>query len=366
MTHAQALAATDQGEIVDQLVKIDTARSLTDATMRHVRLVDHGKPVIELEPAANGKFPTDGAWESSPRETDFPFTEMLPSWNVTTPAGTGVRFFVRVRDAENHEWSPWLYVGNWGSPAAVDRAELTTEFTGGKVDIDTVKLSRPANAWQMRAALEAPDGSIATPRIRRMSIVYSGRTSNQKIIHELLSPVPASPAGVEIDLPVPYRAQHDTPEEMRHQVCSPTSVTMVLAYWGKDIPTEQNCRAIWDSEYGLYGNWNRAVARAGELGFDAWLTRFRNWQQVRATLATGQPIIASIRFNEGEFPSSVLNSTDGHLIVIRGMTAGGDAICNDPANRERGNRAIYKADELGRAWFGHGGVAYIIHSDKRL
>src|SRR6202044_1848419 len=110
----------------------------------------------------------------------------------------------------------------------------------------------------------------------------------------------------------------------------------------------------WDSEYLLYGNWNRAVARAGALGLDAWVTRFRNWQQVRATLASGQPIIASIRFKEGEFPSNVQNSTEGHLIVIRGMTAEGDAICNDPANRQRGNHVIYKADELGRAWFGRG------------
>jgi hypothetical protein len=71
-------------------------------------------------------------------------------------------------------------------------------------------------------------------------------------------------------------------------------------------------------------------------------------------------VIASIQFDAGTFPSAVLRSTGGHLIVIRGFTANGDVIVNDPASRERGNGAVYRADQLGRAWFDNGGVAYII------
>ena len=110
----------------------------------------------------------------------------------------------------------------------------------------------------------------------------------------------------------------------------------------------------------LFGNWGRAVARAGELGMDGWLTRFRDWGQVKAQIAAGQPVIASIRFKAGTFPSAVMRQTSGHLIVIRGFTPGGDVIVNDPASRERGNGAVYKADELARAWFDNGGVAYVI------
>jgi hypothetical protein len=47
------------------------------------------------------------------------------------------------------------------------------------------------------------------------------------------------------------------------------------------------------------------------------------------------------------------------LIVICGFTEQGDVIVNDPASK-RGEAVKYKADELGRAWFGHGGVGYII------
>jgi len=109
----------------------------------------------------------------------------------------------------------------------------------------------------------------------------------------------------------------------------------------------------------MFGNWNRAVQRAAELGMDAWLTRFRDWDHVKAQIARGQPIVASIRFKKGEFPSAILKSTAGHLIVIRGFTPTGDVIVNDPANK-KGNGVVYKADELAKAWFGHGGVGYVI------
>ena len=44
---------------------------------------------------------------------------------------------------------------------------------------------------------------------------------------------------------------------------------MVLEYWGYDHPTLENALAIYDPEHQDFGNWNRAVQRAGELGADA-------------------------------------------------------------------------------------------------
>jgi hypothetical protein len=146
---------------------------------------------------------------------------------------------------------------------------------------------------------------------------------------------------------------------VRPEICSPTSVSMVLAYLGADHPTLENAAAIYDADHRMFGNWNRAVQRASELGMDAWLMRFRDWDHVKAEISRNQPIIASIRFKKGEFPSAILHSTSGHLIVIRGFTPAGDVIVNDPANR-KGNGAVYKADELAHAWFGHGGVGYVM------
>jgi hypothetical protein len=133
------------------------------------------------------------------------------------------------------------------------------------------------------------------------------------------------------------------------------------SFFGVDRHTVDNALAIYDAEADIFGNWHRAVARAGELGLDGWIIRVRNWEQVKSYIASGQPLIAAIRFRDGEFPSNIMRSTAGHLIVVRGFKPNGDVICNDPAHREKGNGIVYKADELARAWFQNaGGVAYVI------
>ncbi len=129
----------------------------------------------------------------------------------------------------------------------------------------------------------------------------------------------------------------------------------------------QNALAIWDDDYAIFGNWNRAVQYAASLGLDAQLERFTTMDQVRARLAEGQPIIASINFEPNTFPSNVMNSTDGHLIVIRGFNEAGDLIVNDPASKERGHGIVYKADELAHAWLVNtGGVGYIIKKPVKM
>ena len=57
-----------------------------------------------------------------------------------------------------------------------------------------------------------------------------------------------------------------------------------------------------------------------------------------------------------------MNQTAGHLIVVRGLDANGDAIVNDPAydTDNEGDGVIYKAEELARAWLAKGGVGYVI------
>ena len=145
--------------------------------------------------------------------------------------------------------------------------------------------------------------------------------------------------------------------------CSPTSVSMVLQYWGVNRPTMENCLAIWDDHDDLFGNWANATQRCAELGMDAWLQRFRNWEQVKALIARGQPIVASIRYEKGTFDESdrlAQRETDGHLLVIRGFTPDGNVIVNDPASRKIGQGLVLSARGLAHAWFGNGGVGYVI------
>jgi hypothetical protein len=362
-----AIAASRSGEtyppvtnppgMVDHLDFFDTAARWADGSRQRIDLLATTPERLILHDSRD-KFPREGTWASPEVTTAFPFTELIPSYNPNCPPKTGLRFDIRTRDARSGHWSPWFYLGCWGQTLGIE-PRIINDPTG-KVDIDTLILHRPADAYQARVTFYSLNlDARANPTLRRLAISYSGIVRDAAEREKLISPVSIEPDFAR-DLPVPFRAQGLAAKPLRPEICSPTSVSMVMQYLGFDRPTEENALSIYDTEYGLFGNWARAVAWAGENGFDAWLTRFRSWGQVKATIAQGQPIIASIRFKKGQCPSFVMQQTAGHLIVIRGVTKDGDLIVNDPASKDKGNGAIYKAKELEIAWFGHGGVGYII------
>jgi hypothetical protein len=349
-------------DIVDRLVMTDSPDAFRAGTLTRVALTGD---VVTLADGRERSWPKTGEWVSPQVKTEFPFTELVPSWNVHTPPDTGATFDVRVRDAASGEWTEWLYMGSWGR--TLTPVNRTIESGAARVKIDEMILNRPADAYEIRARLVSFDFEPkVTPKLRRVAVTYTGRVADPVLRAKLRHVPPLAPQQWARDLPVPFRPQGDTPPPLRSQTCSPTSVSMVLQYHGVDRPTLENCLAIYDGEYRLFGNWNRAVQRAGEMGLDAWLARFRNWDQVKHEIAQGCPVIASIAFEKGSFPSALYEETDGHLLVIRGFTPAGDVIVNDPARRDKGNGVVYKASELAHAWFDNGGVGYVMRKPATL
>jgi hypothetical protein len=363
-----ARADRAKGEMVDRLDMTDSADAFRAGTLRHATLVsgdDGGGPVrVVLREDPQHGYPREGTWTSPQVRTAFAFTEMVPSWNVITPPQTGVRFEVRAREAATQQWSPWLRIGAWGRIAQSHRRD---ECDLGRVKTDTLFLDRPADAYQIRATLQSFvfDQSV-NPAVRRIAVCYSGPANEDSLWAKAAHPDPGPPQRWARDLKIPFRPQGDNAAPVIGETCSPTSVSMVLCYWGLTGATMENALAIWDDHNALFGNWSNATQRASELGMDAWLQRFRNWDQVKEMIARGQPVVASIRFEKGTFPDApIYQATGGHLIVIRGFTPDGKVIVNDPANRAKGNGALYPAAGLAHAWFGNGGVGYVIRPPAR-
>jgi hypothetical protein len=356
----EPLGRPNTPDMVDDLVLIDAPDAFRAGTLTRVAL--RGSPAaIELDDARERSWPKSGEWLSPQTKAKFAFTELVPSWNVMTPPDTGTTFDVRVRDAATGEWTDWLYMGSWGR--TLTPVNRTIKSGAARVKIDEMILSRPADMYQVRARLTSFHFEAGiTPRLRRVAVSYSGSVADPVLRARLRHMPPLEHSAWARDLPVPFRAQGDSPPPLRPEICSPTSVSMVLEYYGINRPTVENALAIYDGEYRLFGNWNRAVQRAGELGLDAWLARFRNWDQVKQEIAQGHPVIASIAFEKGTFPSALYESTNGHLLVIRGFTSDGEVIVNDPARRDKGNGVVYKAAELAHAWFDNGGVGYVIRN----
>lgn len=342
-------------QYLDQTIRFETESDWASGTTSGLIILSTGEITL---PSTSTAYPRVGTWSSPEITTDFPFSQLLPSWNLKVKGSAGLSVFVRSRDALSGQWSPWLYLGCWGDrDPAVDSPR---EFPGGEIDVDYLKLASAADAYQIQARLESFSLEPSEkPVLEKLVAITSGRPADG-VDPALIHPSPEPPANWARDLPVPFRAQGIEHKTIRGRICSPTSTSMVMEYFGVSFPTPVNALAIYDREAGIFGNWHRAVAYASTFGLEGELVRFRDWNQVKTTIASGQPIICSIRFRRDEFPSNVNRSSNGHLIVLRGLTPEGDAIVNDPASRERGNGVIYKADELARAWLGRGGVGYVI------
>jgi len=282
-----------------------------------------------------------GEWESPVFAAAQPFVWAVASWN-----GQGKVIEVQVRVHSPAGWSPWFSFGRW-SQGPQRRSLPAQEAPGaGRLDTDTLLLEAPAAAWQMRVLLEEAS-------VTRVFLSTAGPREEQ-------DDEPFRPAW-GVDLPVPCRSQMVYPQGGRVW-CSPTSLSMVMAYWGRweSIP-DQVVPGVYDPVYQGHGNWPFNTAYAGSRGFIAYVDRFASFADLERRLAAGLPVIASVAYQKAWLPNAPIDQTAGHLLVVRGITEQGDIIVNDPAApSDEEVRRVYRRNLFRRAWLERSGVVYLI------
>ncbi|MHB1131473.1 MAG: C39 family peptidase [Chloroflexota bacterium] len=314
-----------------------------------------------LVPSADGKmvviskdstdaYAGQGQLLSAVRSPGRAFNNVVLSWTANSPAATGLSFAVRVRAGE--EWSGWYTLGTWrGGRGASVRGQADA---WGKVDVDTLVLSRPADAYQYRVSLESSQPA-ATPALRSVSVATAdtSRAPAGPPVALAQQPLP--------ELAVPVESQAIQDPAVAWSICSPTSLTMILRYYGVNTTPKQVYTAVRDGGSGIFGNWPLNTAYAGELGFDAYVARLYSLDQLRAEIQAGHPVGLSIKYKAGELPGAALDSTSGHLVVLRGFTPDGKAVLNDPAAPNLASvRRVVNAQHLESVWLRSGGIAYVV------
>src|SRR5690606_38594615 len=167
-------------------------------------------------------------------------------------------------------------------------------------------------------------------------------------------------------LPISFRSQRVEEPSIAGRICSPTSVAMVLAYRGVEVPTAEVASRIFDGAHGIYGNWSRAVQSAFTWGVPGYLARFSRWEDVERAIASGQPLIVSIRVRPGELPGAPYPSTAGHLLVITGFDDDGNVLVNDPAASDaRLGQIAHSRERFENVWMRNGGTSYVLLASKR-
>ncbi|MCL4467209.1 MAG: peptidase C39 family protein [Chloroflexi bacterium] len=305
---------------------------------------------LNLAGKPNGGYVASGELVSPVRSPDWAFTNVVLSWGATSPTASGITVSARARSAG--EWSGWYVMGIWrdGKGSSV-RAQADSM---GIVDVDTLVLSRPADAYQYRVAFESKYGNVS-PSLDSVSVALADTR------RAATSSGSALPAGWQRELPVPVESQVLQEPSVAWEICSATSLTMVLRYWGAPVTVPQVYAGVRDGTTGIYGNWPLNTAYASELGFDAYVARAASLDFVRAQIAAGRPVPISLKYQAGELSGAALNSTSGHIVVVRGFTADGKAILNDPAAPDLASvRRVVSAEQLEKVWLRSGGIAYVV------
>lgn len=341
-------------------------------------------PTVENAPT---KVYDVGTWTSPWQRSGFGLTELISSWNADTPDGTWVEVNVRGH-AEDGTLTDWFVLGRWCSSdtdqgGAIQRQSLDGQDTDyATVYTDTFHMlnDHTLSDFQLRVQLLRPHHSHLTPTVRFLGAVASALPDDPTV------PVSKFTLHREHILDVPtfsqekHSGQYPQWDNGGEAWCSPTSSSMVLAYWRRgpskrelswvdpsyaDPQVDFAARNTFDYVYDGCGNWPFNTAYTASRGLEGFVTRLRSLAEAEPFIAAGMPVITSVSFKSSELDGAGY-STNGHLMVLVGFTKDGDPVMNDPASHliadNKEVRVTYKREQFENVWIPHsGGTVYINH-----
>ena len=150
-------------------------------------------------------------------------------------------------------------------------------------------------------------------------------------------------------------------------LCSPTVVSMLLAFWAKELRHPELDRDVPEVQQGVFdpnwpgtGNWPFNTAFAGTVpGMRAYVARLTDISELEAWIASGKPVATSVSYDllRGKGKKG---ASDGHLVVLVGFDEHGDPVFNDPG-RSTEVRQTYKRADFDAAWATSGRTVYLIY-----
>lgn len=297
-----------------------------------------------------------------------PFQSLLFSCNADTPGDSTVQAELQVE--QDGKWSGWLSWGVWGSSVKSGSSLTAEQDAVAGIDEDVLQVAdgKTAGAFRYRLTLDR-NTSDEGPAVRSVAVSVRGGADDAGTAEEAAAP--AETSGKVLD--VPRFSQMTRDPQIAADICSPTSVAMVLNYYGIGILPEEAAWGGYDNSGLLFGNWAYNCAYAGSYGLTAYTEYLGSLNDIKREIADGCPVVLSVRYKnsesvEADLPvlhGAPIEKTEGHLLVVCGFeTRGGKeyAVVNDPAAADDGGvRLEYRADELWKASFR---VAYVIRRES--
>ena len=285
------------------------------------------------------------------------FDTLVGSWSAITNQNTGaVEVYFRV--LVDGVWSDYFTYGQWRlgdqnkgvskiSSNGVARMEEDTVFTAtGKI----------ATAYQYKVEFRRLEEGNESPELRLVACCV------RVIGYEELK-LDYTQISQTVIYDVPMLNQNIVPI-IGNSICSPTSTTMLLKYYGHSFNVEGYAyehqyvaQIVKDYGHNMFGNWVYNVAVMGAYGEYAYVKRFINNDELMWHLENVGPVALSVKGNmQGYY------NTAGHLIVCKGYKiVEGEVvfICNDPNLKDV--EVEYTYETIENVWRE---IAYVIEPNK--
>jgi hypothetical protein len=288
-----------------------------------------------------------GVLEFPPWTPRRPSRHFVPALSVLADESYSVRFDLAVE--QKGSWSPWTASATLGPDCF---PPLPTATPSLRSDIDVFTASEPAERVRLRLCVAARDATLLATSAWLATLSACD-------LAEAGSRTERDGPGARVIVHVASRSQMETPEPIRHRICSPTCVAMALTRWDVLVEPHELAAEMFHPGLGLYGVWPAAMRAAARRGIAGYLLRFPTWDAARACLDAGLPVVASVRYAAGELTGAAVEQTSGHLVVLTGYD-GGEVLVNDPAAPTRATvPRRYALEEMRRVWLERAGVGYV-------
>ena len=280
-------------------------------------------------------------------KTPFDFDSLVPSLNViykTKDAAVLVQVAVKTEKG----WSEFYKLFYLSKNYKKTFSNLKDKFINRQAD--TILPRTKASAFKLQITM------LGQAKINLITAALTNRNikHNTELSLESLG-------ATNIELPVkPLSQKEYKVKSLRNEICSPTSLTMALNYFGKKVSLSDTIKGVFDEDAKIYGTWPLNTAYAGELGLKCCVARCSSLAQAEAEIYQARPLVISVSFKNGELKNAPVKQTDGHLILLCGLDENGDFIALDPAAKTAKQvRRIYSRKDLAKVWLKNKrGLAY--------
>ena len=281
------------------------------------------------------------------------WNEMIVSWNIVLP--TNASMTVQSKLFYPGYETQFYTMGRWStSPSQQPRESIPGQKdSDGEVLTDTLALKHPANRFQLRITVS---GEASVSAFKFLSVTLL----DNRVTNDVLQP---NHAAWGKTIPVPERSQ--MVYEDGEKLCSPATVSMLLAFWGQtlnrpelDRSVPEIAKGVFDPNWPGMGNWSFNMAYAGSLpGMRAYVTRFTDVSELEDWIAAGIPVGISLCYNRLRGKSL---EPSGHIVVCCGFSKNGDVIVNDPGTSQNVRKTFPRAN-LTDAWSYSRNTVYLIY-----